>query len=242
MRLLIVLITYNRLNYTKRTLASLWENTSDDRKYHMVVVDNNSSDDTQFYLKGLLERGRIDNLILNKTNNYPGQACNQGWAKGLESFDATHLMRLDNDMQFERGWDDVVEEYFDSIPELGQLGLDHEAIETPEADMRRRTINGMTINEWPGCVGGPCVVPRSIWNYGLRWPEMKWDDERNSPAQEDSAFSRAIMDRGYLVGHAQEELARTFANKSNWHEQKEYYLKTMKDRGYMENVDYLEKL
>jgi hypothetical protein len=40
-------------------------------------------------------------------------------------------MRLDNDMELKKGWDHTVLEYFRAIPELGQLGYDHEAIEHP---------------------------------------------------------------------------------------------------------------
>lgn len=210
--------------------------------YYIIVVDNASTDGTTDYVLGLHDRAMIDAYILNKENYYPGIATNMGWAEGLKNYNPTHLMRLDNDMEFKRDWFDKVEEYFEAIPELGQLGLDHEAIETPEADMRRRTINGLTINEWPGCVGGPNVIRRKIYDEGIRYPELMWNDGRNSPAQEDSAFSKAIMDRGYLVGHAQEELARTFANKSNWKDYPEYYLKTMETRGYQENVDYLKGL
>lgn len=242
MRLLICLTTHNRLSYTQRTLKSLWENTSDGAEYYIVAVDNASTDGTQKYLRNLFYRGRIDENILSKENYYPGKATNMGWEQGLKSFEATHLMRLDNDMEFKKGWDTKVAQYFEAIPELGQLGLDHEAIEDPRADMRRRTINGFTINEWPGCVGGPSVITKTLWDKGVRWPELRWDDERNSASQEDSAFSKSIMDKGYLVGHAQEELARTFANKNNWHEHKDYYLKTMGDRGYNDNVNYLKEL
>lgn len=242
MRLLIVLITHNRLAYTQKTLRSLWANTSDDSDYYLVMVDNASTDDTPRYIKKAYERARIDDLLLNKDNRYPGAACNQGWVEGLEDYDATHLMRLDNDMVFTKHWDKWVQRYFANIPELGQLGLDHEAIEDPRSEMYKRTINGFTVNEWPGCVGGPSIIPRKIWDMGIRWPEMRWDDERRSAAQEDSAFSKAIKDAGYLVGHAQMELARTFANKSNWSDYPEYYLKTMAERGYSENVTYVESL
>lgn len=242
MKLLICLVTYNRQEYTRRTLKSLWANTSDDADYSIIVVDNASNDGTKEYLKQLYHRGRINNLILNYDNYYPGKACNLGWTRGLEEYEATHLMRLDNDMQFEKHWDKRVEEYFKAIPELGQLGIDHEAIETPQSALYKRVINGFGINEWPGCVGGPCIIQRKLWDDGLRWPEMRWDDGRNSPAQEDSAFSKNIQDRGYLVGHTEEEVGRTFATKDNWRQDKDYYLKTMKDRGYNENVDYLENL
>lgn len=227
MRLLTVLVTYNRLEYTKRTLASLFSTISDDADYFLIVADNNSTDGTQQYLKGLNRRGRTNLIILNPDNYYPGKACNIAWKQGLEVYEATHLMRLDNDMQLVRDWNIRVEEYFKAIPELAQLGLEHEAIETPEAALHKRSINGFTINEWPGVVGGPMVMKRKMWDLGLRYDETPWQP----PQQEDSRLSQSIKERGYLVGHAQEELGRTFANKSNWSEFPEYYKKTFGDRG-----------
>jgi len=231
MKKLVVLITYNRLEYTKRTLKDIWENTSDDADYLLVVVDNNSTDGTKEYLKEQQRRGRINILILNPENSYPGKAANIAWRKGLEVFDADLLVRIDNDMHLEKNWDLKVDKYFEAIPELGQLGLEHEAIETPEADMQRRYINGYTINEWPGCVGGPMVMRRKLWDLGIRYDEEKW----KPGGQEDSKLSAEVKNRGYLVGHAQEELGRTFATKDNRNDFFDYYKQTFKERG-IENM------
>lgn len=239
MKLLIVLVTYNRLAYTKRTLRALWDTI--DVPYYLVVVDNNSTDGTRKYLEKLVPRNRADKIILNPDNFYPGKATNIGWEEGLKAYpDATHLMRLDNDMHLEKGWDITAEDYFKKIPELGQLGLDHEAIEHPKAALRVMEINGKQLNPWPGCVGGPNIIRRKIWDLGIRYKELKWDDGRNSPLQEDSQFSRAIQNIGYLTGHMTEVLARTFANESNWNEFPEYYRKTMSDRGYQQNVEKIK--
>lgn len=235
MKLLIVLITYNRLAYTKRTLRNLWRTI--EVPYYLVIVDNDSSDGTQKYLGNLVDRNRADYVIFNSDNYYPGKATNIGWEEGLEAYpEATHLMRLDNDMQLERGWDITAESYFKAIPELGQLGLDHEAIEHPKAALRVLEINGKQLNPWPGCVGGPNIIRRSIWDMGVRYKELMWNDGRNSALQEDSQFSKAIQALGYLTGHMTEDLARTFANESNWSDYPEYYEKTMSDRGYDDNV------
>jgi glycosyltransferase involved in cell wall biosynthesis len=238
-KLLICLVTYERLEYTKKTLRSLWATISDDADYFLVVSDNASTDGTQEYLKELQRRGRINMLVLNPENYYPGKACNIAWAKALEVYDATHLMRLDNDIQFVKGWNKRVEGYFKAIPELGQLGYEHEAIESPEADLRKRIINGYAINEWPGCVGGPMIMKRKLWDTGIRYDETRWSDS-GSPKlpvpQEDTKLSYAIKDRGYLVGHTQEELGRTFANKVNWKDYPEYYKKTMTERGYSDLI------
>lgn len=231
MKLLIVLITYNRLAYTKKTLRELWATI--EVPYYLVIVDNNSDDGTREYLERLDKRGRADKVILNPDNYYPGKATNIGWEAGLKEFpEATHLMRLDNDMHLTKGWDELAESYFKAIPELGQLGLDHEAIEHPKAALRVLEINGKRLNPWPGCVGGPNIIRRKIWDMGLRYRELMWNDGRHSPLQEDSQFSKAIQGKGYITGHMTEDVARTFANKDNWSDFPDYYKKTMSDRGY----------
>lgn len=231
MKLLIVLITYGRLDYTKRTLRALYKTT--EMPYYLVIVDNASIDGTVEYLKGHLKRSKVDKVIFNPENYYPGKACNIGWEEGLKEYpEATHLMRLDNDMHLEQGWQKAAESYFKAIPELGQLGLDNDALDHPKAALRALTINGKTINPWPGCVGGPSIIRRSIWDMGIRYPELMWDDGRKTPLQEDSGLSKAIKAKGYLVGHMTDNLAWTFANKDNWKDYPAYYRKTMVDRGY----------
>lgn len=232
-KLLIVLLTYNRKAYTKKTLRNLWDTIQ--TPYYLVAVDNNSEDGTQEYLKGLQERNRIDKVILNPENYYPGKATNIGWAEGLKEYpNATHLMRLDNDMHLEQGWDKAAWEYFEAMPSLGQLGIEHEAIENPKAEAHNITVKGKTICRFPGNVGGPNIISRKVWDSGLRYPEEKWRAEaKNIPTpQEDTTFSKRIEMAGFLMGHMTEKLAWTFANRDNWHEYPEYYKKTMRERGY----------
>ena len=236
MKLLIVLITHNRLSYTQKTLRNLLKTI--EVPYFLVVADNASTDGTIDWLKGHEKRNKIDKIIFNPDNYYPGKATNIGWKEGLKDYpEATHLMRLDNDMHLEKGWDTTAEDYFKKIPELGQLGIDHEAIEHPNAKLREVEINGKVLNPWPGCVGGPNIIRRKIWDLGLRYEELMWNDGRNTPLQEDSKFSKSIQNHGYLTGHMTENLVRTFANETNWSDYPEYYKKTMTDRGYLDNLE-----
>lgn len=233
MKLLIVLITYNRLKYTKRTLLSLNKTIS---VPHMIAtVDNASTDGTQEWLKKI----NPGYLILNRDNYYPGKACNMGWHLGERlMLDATHLMRLDNDMEFEPGWDKKAEEYFEAMPMLGQLGLDHSALDTFNGDERYiTTVGGKSINAWPGNVGGPCIIRREVYDKGARYDETPWQDLREDPIkmitpQEDVKFSLKMHTYGYIYGHPTEKLATTFANESNRGDYPEYYKKTMAERGY----------
>lgn len=234
MKLLIVLITFNRLAYTQRTLRTLWDTIQ--VPYYLVAVDNASTDGTQEYLQRLLKRGRLDKVIQNPQNYYPGKACNIGWAEGLKEYpQATHLMRLDNDMHFEKGWDTKAEEYFKRIDRLGQLGLDYEGGENKVPQF----YNGIGLVEFPGCVGGPNILRRSIFESGIHYDETPWEGSR-SKLQEDTRLSRQIKHDGWLVGHMDYRLSWTFANKENWSDFPEYYKKTFYDRGYDENVKLLE--
>lgn len=233
MKLLICLITHNRLRYTKATLESI-ERETKSMDYDLVIVDNNSTDGTQDWLND-----NYDNIILNDENYYPGKACNIGWAHLLEDHpNASYLMRCDNDMLFVAGWNLKAEEYFDAIPLLGQLGLDHTALNEFSGDKRYlTTIGGKTVNAWPGNIGGPCIIRREIYDMGARYDETPWMDLRTRPKemitpQEDVKFSLSMHKYGYIYGHPTEKLAWTFADVTNRHEYKDYYKKTFKERGY----------
>lgn len=241
MKLLVCLITYNRLDYSKRTLDNLLETIK--VPHYIVVVDNASTDGTQLYMADQLKEGKIDRFVANDTNLYPGAACNLGWTLGLLKYpEATHLMRLDNDFELKPGWDTETEKYFDKIPTLGQLGLDYEVMENPGAEGYEITLNGMTINKFPGNVGGTNVITKRVWDMGCRYDETPWhhDGGPYPTIQEDVKFSQEIQNKGFLMGHMTDEYARTFANKDNWGDFKEYYLKTMKERGYDDIVKKLE--
>lgn len=238
MRLLICLITYNRLEYTKRTLKNLKETIS--VPYCLIVSDNGSTDGTTEWLKELpsfMDKYDDIGVELNNINLYPGRACNIGWAAGIY-YDPTHLMRLDNDMEFEPDWAEKALEYFEAIPVLGQLGLDNTALDTFNGDKRYlTTVNGKTINAWPGNLGGPCIIRREVYDRGARYDEAPWKDERTDPSkmitpQEDVKFSLSMHNYGYIYGHPTEKLAQTFATPETWGDYKEYYKKTMSERGY----------
>jgi len=231
MNLLICLITYNRLAYTQRTLDNLKKTI--DIPHYLVVVDNDSSDGTREWLE---KNGPQDSLILNPINFYPGKATNIGWELGIAQYSPTHLMRLDNDMNFSPGWATKAAEYFEAIPPLGQLGLDFTALDTFNGNQDYLTeMGGKTVNMWPGNVGGVCIVPRKLYDSGLRWNEGFWshDGGPKPTAQEDVKFSFAVHKLGFIYGHATEKLAWTFADESNRHEYPEYYQKTLKERGYV---------
>jgi hypothetical protein len=93
-----------------------------------------------------------------------------------------------------------------------------------------------------GCVGGPCVIRRKVWDDGNRYDETAWHSEREDMItnQEDVKFSNVLTSQGWLVGHSQIDIGRTFANKDNWlQDYPDYYRETMAKRGYKEAYSFL---
>lgn len=243
MKLLTVMVTHNRLSYTKQTLENYLSTVTVPQ--FLVVVDNASTDDTRQWLEMQSSKGKINYLLLNDKNYYPGAAANFGWAKGLEFYpEATHLMRLDNDMAFAKGWSEVAKKYFEKIPKLGQLGLDYGPMNDPNAEEFDEEYNGMTINSFPGNVGGTMIMRKEIWADGIKYDTTPWGHDKETPTpQEDAKLSDDIFAAGWKFGHSTVRLAWCI---DNWDDYPEYYIKTMTDRGYgtvlKRRLDKLRKL
>ncbi len=72
------MVTYNRLNFTKKVIQSIVSGTKN--PYRLIVVDNGSSDGTKEYLKALDVLKTIDTLLLSPKNLGLEEALNQGLA------------------------------------------------------------------------------------------------------------------------------------------------------------------
>lgn len=184
-----VFITYNRLELTKRAIESYLETVS--VPWTASVIDNGSTDGTEEWFFERFkdaESGFHEQLGFTALgeNKYPGYAANLGWAFGLSmnlelNPPPTHLHRADNDFIFLPGWCEEVERMFTEYPELGQLGM-----RTDEEEL------------WnPRNVGGNCVIPRAIWDEGLRWDERPWPEIKTVGYTEDSYFTPEVVRRGW---------------------------------------------
>jgi glycosyltransferase involved in cell wall biosynthesis len=203
-----VFITYNRLELTKRALASYLETVTVPHTY--IVVDNGSSDGTQKWL-----RGRHQSILLG-INHYPGPACNRGWS--FAPGDATHLHRADNDFIFLPGWCRQVEKMFGKVELLGQLGL-----RTDQEEAYAKTN-----------VGGNCIIPMQLWNEGLRWDERPWPqirDEVGPGWTEDSLMSGQVKNYGWKWDRVERPCIRPISSESP---DDPYYKQTWADRGITE--------
>lgn len=146
----ICMVTYNRLEYTKQSLQSVLSKT---RFPHTItVVDNNSSDGTQDYLKDLKNKGVIKNLVLLEENVGVAKASNLAWS--MEP-DAHYYMKLDNDIIVQKvDWLKNAVDILDRIKNAGMIGYNFEPVSYPLI-----TNNGITARVKPqGNLGGACLL------------------------------------------------------------------------------------
>ena len=225
MKLLTCVVTHNRLDYTKRTLESYFDTVG--HSAYLVVVDNLSTDGTREWLKENVAPRLHADVVLNNRNLFPGAATNLGWHRGLKKFNADLLHRSDNDIEYLPGWREAVGKAFASIPTLGQLGL---------LNMHEDHPDGPPLEKWEsegielyvGPTGGNCVLPRKLWDDGVRWMPGAW---RPGGRDEDTQMSMGIrLELGLVVGR----LVETVANNMSYHrfdEHPDYYRQTAALRG-----------
>jgi hypothetical protein len=210
-----VFITHNRLELTKRAIASYLETVS--VPWSAWVVDNASTDGTREYFSEVYSA----NKILLDENRYPGYACNRGWS--YVPYDATHLHRADNDHIFLPGWCEHVQERFESDRKIGQVGLRTAA---EEGHIQQNT-------------GGNCVIRRELWDAGLRWDERTWPELRDQIAPghtEDSLFSPAVKAMGYRWTRVKRPCIQPISPETYDDPDWPYYVKSFTDRGIHEDL------
>ncbi|MCD6262480.1 MAG: glycosyltransferase, partial [Deltaproteobacteria bacterium] len=96
MKCSIIIPVFNQVEYTKKCLEALIENTPDGL-YEVIIVDNGSTDGTKEFLKCL--EGDVK-IITNQENLGFAKACNQGARKASGKY----LVFLNNDTIPQRGW------------------------------------------------------------------------------------------------------------------------------------------
>ena len=92
----IIILSYNNLNYTKQCIESIRKYTSNEN-YEIIVIDNNSNEETTNWLKLQYDI----KLQLNTTNNgFPG-GCNDGIKFANPMND---ILLLNNDIVVTKNW------------------------------------------------------------------------------------------------------------------------------------------
>lgn len=110
----IIIPLYNSVEYTRKCLASL-EATLKPEQFELIMVDNNSTDDTVDLLSSLPSTVKI---IRNSENLGFARACNQG----ARAASGNYLLFLNNDTEAKPGWLEPLLECVERDHAIGAVG------------------------------------------------------------------------------------------------------------------------
>ncbi|WP_082023848.1 glycosyltransferase [Clostridium polynesiense] len=110
----IIILTYNKLEYTKQCIDSIKKYTPKDA-YEIVIVDNNSTDGTREWLKNQKD---IRIIFNDKNLGFPG-GCNTGIKAALRDND---ILLLNNDTIVTPRWLDNLKTCLYSNDNIGAVG------------------------------------------------------------------------------------------------------------------------
>lgn len=108
-----------RSEYTSRTLECLYR-TVNWRKHHLVIVDNNSCEETKRMFKMIFCDADVKIITLPE-NIGTARALNRAWKFRIPG---EHIIKIDNDVVIHsKTWVEEMEEAIQRLPQIGILGL-----------------------------------------------------------------------------------------------------------------------
>jgi glycosyltransferase involved in cell wall biosynthesis len=113
----VVLPTYNRSANLRRTLASVLGQHTTTRRYEVVVVDNNSTDDTRAEVENAIARGAAVRYVLERN-----QGVSYARNAGVASARAPLVAFVDDDVCVDADWIETICRTFEQYPEIDCIG------------------------------------------------------------------------------------------------------------------------
>ena len=168
-----ILLTWNRLDYTKQTLEGIISTAT--VRMEIILVDNNSMPESgvQEYLLSMKDRleAKFERVIYIFNDRNMG--VSGGRNVGLSAASGGYLATIDDDVLLSGKWDVLMKEACDNVPLLGVTGVNVEPSNYPI-----KTLGGVQVRPKNGNLGGACLcLPRRVFkrigfynylsNYGL---------------------------------------------------------------------------
>ena len=160
MKIHLVFITYNRLEYTKLSIASVLADP--DEKFSLTIWDNGSTDGTAEYLKNEVSDERITDIVLSKENIGQTAAINEIWSKSK----ADLLGKLDNDCVMTPGWTKTLAQAHKDIDNLGVVACWHlfpDEFDYEKAKSKIQTLGKHQILRHPWTCGTGLLIKRKMF-------------------------------------------------------------------------------
>lgn len=189
----LMMVTYNRLELTKRTITGLVKSVK--IPYTLVIVDNGSSDGTVEYLKTLQEIINLPvQLILLPENKGIAVGRNIGLKKADE-LNTKWYCTIDNDVEMPDGWLEECINILSANKAFGSVGVNFEGTTYPMV-----VKNGYTFQEKPqGNLGTACMVFGKPLHNAIGFFK-----EYNKYGLEDSDWGMRARLFGFKLGYIKE--------------------------------------
>lgn len=186
------MVTWNRLELTRRAIESLFEKTEGDFTLH--VVDNASTDGTRDYLAEQAAKHTNMRVFWLRRNMGTAVAANMGW----QALDADYYVKLDNDIEiFDPAWMQKLTRLLDANPELGAVA--HLCGDWAYEITPIRLSSGDILDSSACCNGGCIMIPRSTHEkLGF------WNEDYGLYGFEDLEYSERVVLAGMLCGYVPE--------------------------------------
>ena len=114
----VVVCTYNRAALLREALRSLFAQKIENLNYEIIVVDNNSSDDTPATVESLKAESPVNLRYVRESRQGNAYARNAGVAQA----DASIIAFLDDDCTADENWLATIKTALDRDPELAFVG------------------------------------------------------------------------------------------------------------------------
>ncbi|MFA5758934.1 MAG: glycosyltransferase [Clostridia bacterium] len=185
----LMMVTYNRLDLTKKTIIGLKQSVK--IPYKLVIVDNGSNDGTIEYLNTL--SGDIELILLPKNH---GIAVGRNIAlRTADGFGTEWYCTIDNDVEMPVGWLEEGISILKANPSYGAIGVNFENTTYPLV-----TKNGYTFQDKPqGNLGTACMIFGKPLHKAIGFFK-----EYNKYGLEDSDFGMRARFFGFKLGYIKE--------------------------------------
>jgi glycosyltransferase involved in cell wall biosynthesis len=110
----VVISTYNRSESLPSAIESVLNQEANGTAYELIVVDNNSTDNTSQVVQSYIDRGH-DNL---RCLSEPRQGLSYGRNAGIANAQGEIIVFTDDDIRAERNWVANIKRAFDTYPDV----------------------------------------------------------------------------------------------------------------------------
>lgn len=231
----IIILTYNNLDKTKDCIESIRKYTDKD-SYEIIVVDNNSTDDTKLFLE---EQDDIK-VIFNEVNMGFPKGCNIGIANSEETYD---ILLLNNDTIVTKNWLSNLKKCLYSDKKIGAVGavsnnganlqgVDFTYNDFDEMQNLASKNNISDVKKWEEkvCLIGYCLlIKREVMD------QLKGLDEGYTPGYiEDNDLSLNIIKLGYKLMLCHDSFIHHYLGTSFRKDEDKFNKIILKNRDYFE--------